>query len=83
MKATSAWAQKFHRTGVNSNSALGGLTQCLVYSKGQGKSSDFVRAWARPTCWSWRVSQGRQGAVGAQRGDTDTGGRSAGDCSSV
>ena len=24
----------------------------------QGKSSDFTEAWARPTCWSWKVSWG-------------------------
>ena len=24
----------------------------------QGKSSDFIGAWARLTCWSWRVSWG-------------------------
>ena len=22
----------------------------------QGKSSDFIGPWTRPTCWSWRVS---------------------------
>ena len=57
-------------------------TQCLVYTKSQGQSSAFLRAWARPSCWSWRVSWGRQGRLGLTVG-TDTGGRSAGDSSSV
>ena len=48
----------------------------------QGQSSAFLRAWARPSCWSWRVSWGRQGRLGLTVG-TDTGGRSAGDSSSV
>ena len=31
----------------------------------QGKSSDFRGAWARPTCWSHRVSWGGQGGCGS------------------
>ena len=28
----------------------------------RAKSSDFIGAWARPTCWSWRVSFGGGGS---------------------
>ena len=38
----------------------------------QGRSNDFIGAWARPTCWSWRGLQEVEAAV-AHYGDRDTG----------
>ena len=31
----------------------------------QGRSNDFIGAWARPTCWSWRRLQEVEAAVGS------------------
>ena len=50
--------QELHRTGGSGHSTLEGLTQGLVHTRTQGKGSDFIGAWAGPTCWSWRVSWG-------------------------
>ena len=35
-----------------------------MHTRTQGKSSNLIGAWARPTCWSWRVS-GRGRGVAA------------------
>ena len=34
-----------------------------MHTRTQGKSSDFIGAWARPTCGSWRVSSGGRGEL--------------------
>ena len=40
---------------------LKGLTQNLTCTRTQGKSSNLIGAWARSTCWPWRVSwRGRE-----------------------
>ena len=55
LKASGSWSQELHRTGGNRDSTLGGCTQSLMHTMTQDKSSDFIGAWARSTCWSWRV----------------------------
>ena len=52
LKARGAWFQESHKTGERRN--LKG-TQNLTCSGTQGKSTNLIGAWARPTCWSWRV----------------------------
>ena len=39
----------------------------------KSKSSNLIRTWTRPTCWSWRVSWRGGGGRGSPW-DTDTGG---------
>lgn len=36
---------------------LKGNTQNLTCTGTQGKISNLIGVWVRPTCWSWRVSQ--------------------------
>ena len=59
----SSWAsfQEAHRTGGNKEH-----TQNLMCVGTEVKSSYSIGAWARPTCWSWRVSQ--TGGGGRVRG---------------
>lgn len=53
---------------------LKGHTQNLICSGTQGKSSNLIRAYARPTCWSWRISWGGGvGGNGGSPGGIDTG----------
>jgi len=35
--------------------SLGGCVQGLVHTWARGENSDFIGAWDRPACWSWRV----------------------------
>ena len=42
----------------NRDSVLRGHTQVMCI-RIQEKSSDFMGAWARHTCWSWRASRGK------------------------
>ena len=58
LKASGIWLQELHRTEGKRDSTLGGHTQGLMCTRTQGKSSDFIGAWARPTCWSWKVFLG-------------------------
>ena len=56
-------------TGLGeTDSTLRGCTQGLTCTRTQGKSSDPIRAWARPTCWSWRVSGEAGGSCGPSWG---------------
>ena len=47
-------------TGLGkTDSTLRGCTQALINTRTWGeKNSDYIAAWTRPTCWSWRVSWG-------------------------
>ena len=58
LKANGAWLQELNRTEGKRDSTLGGHTQGLMCTRTQGKSSDFIGAWARPTCWSGKVFLG-------------------------
>ena len=58
LKASGAWWQELHKTWVNWRNILRGHTQGSYKLGPRGKSSDFIAAWVRPTCWSWRVSWG-------------------------
>ena len=49
LKASGAWLQQLYRTGGNRDSTLGGRTQGLMHYGTQGKSSDSIGAWGRPT----------------------------------
>ena len=77
LKASKAWFQDFHRSGINRNSTLGGCTQGLMCTRNQGKGSDFKGARVRHTCWSWRVSWESKGWLWLTR-NKDTGGRGTG-----
>ena len=56
---------------------LKGRTQNPMCTGTQSKNVNLIGAWARPTCWSWRVSW-RDRAAMAQPGDIDIGGRDIG-----
>lgn len=56
------------------SSILGGCIQGFMHTRNWKKSIDFIDAWARPICWSWRVSRGA-GAAMTHCGDKDTGGK--------
>ena len=75
LKASGAWLQELHRTGGNRDFTLQGHTQNLACTRTQGKSSNLIGAWARPTCWSWRIlRRGWDCSVAvAYPGDIDTG----------
>ena len=45
-------------------STLIGWTQGFICTGNQDKSSDFIRAWTRPTCLAWSVSWGDGGEGG-------------------
>ena len=51
LKGRGTWLQELHRTGGNRDSTLGRCIQTFMHTKTQGKSSDFIGVWARPTCW--------------------------------
>ena len=55
--------QQLYQTLGKRNSILGGHTQGLMFTKTQGKSSDFVGARARPTCSPLGDLLGRQGVA--------------------
>lgn len=44
--------------GLGETEALKEHTQNLMRTRTQGKSSNLMEAWARPTCWSRRTSWG-------------------------
>lgn len=46
---------------------FGRCTQRLVCTRTLGKSRD-IEAWARPTCWSWKGPQGKEGVAVAHTG---------------
>ena len=74
--------QEPHSPGGNRDSTLGVRTQGIVCNRTQGKRSNSIGAWARPTCWSWRVSWSGRGwgrVAAAHPGDIDTGGRHIGE----
>ena len=60
-------------------------TQIITCTGPKGKSSNFIGAWVRPTCWSWRVCWGAlgQGGTVAHPGVINTGGRHIGENPSV
>lgn len=57
LKASGAWAQDLHRTGINRDSTLGMCTHLHVHSV-PGQRKDSITIYTRPTCGSWRVSWG-------------------------
>ena len=49
------WSQKFHRNGGNKTPLLEGACKVSWEQDKGEKTSDLIGAWARPTCWCWRV----------------------------
>ena len=56
LKAWVASLREPRRTGGNRHFILKGRTQNLTDTQTQGKSSNLIGTWSRPTCWSapWR-----------------------------
>jgi len=48
-----------HFTGLRQTALLEGNKQGLMCT-GQGKSSDFIGTWPRPTFWLWSASWGER-----------------------
>lgn len=55
-----------------------GCTQDLKCTRSQSKSRDFIAAWARLSCWSWKIYWGGRVPIALFRviktGDRDIGG---------
>ena len=49
------WSQKFHRNGGNKTPLLEGACKVSWEQDKGKKTGDLIGAWARPTCWYWRV----------------------------
>ena len=49
------WSQKFHRNGGHKTPLLEGACKVSWEQDTGEKTSDLRGAWARPTCWCWRV----------------------------
>lgn len=52
----------------NADFTLKGHTQSLMHMGTQGKGSNLIGSWIRPTCWSWRVSCRRADDCGSPGG---------------